>query len=173
MAEMSIVGLYAYNQDLFKDLTLPEGIDKDMVINEILIRCAELEVLYSDPIFMQFIIGHWSKVNYDVFQKMNNTTKLVYNPIWNKDGVIIEEGTTTGTNDDIASVKGFNSNTWAEAGRTEGSAAGSSKLTRTEQGNIGVTTTQQMIKEEREVSEFNIYGYIADRFRDSFCILIY
>ena len=40
-------------------------------------------------------------------------------------------------------------------------------------GNIGVTTTQQMIKEEREVSEFNIYSYIADRFRETFCMLVY
>ena len=104
---------------------------------------------------------------------MYKTTVLEYNPIWNKDGTITEETVTSGNNKDIASVKGFNSDSWAEAGRNEGSAAGSSLITRKESGNIGVTTTQQMIKEERDVSEFNIYSYIADRFRETFCLLVY
>lgn len=34
------------------------------------------------------------------------------------------------------------------------------------QGNIGVTTTQSMIREERELQEFNIYNWIADKFND-------
>ena len=44
---------------------------------------------------------------------------------------------------------------------------------RTEKGNIGITTTQQMIKEEREVNEFNIYDYIINDFKQRFCLLIY
>lgn len=37
-------------------------------------------------------------------------------------------------------------------------------------GNIGVTTTQQMINEEREVLKFNMYNYIVEQFRTEFCI---
>ena len=43
----------------------------------------------------------------------------------------------------------------------------------TEQGNIGVTTTQQMIKEQREIVEFNIYKYIIDAFKKQFMICIW
>lgn len=35
-------------------------------------------------------------------------------------------------------------------------------------GNIGVTTTQQMIEAERKVLNFNLYTIIADEFRDEF-----
>lgn len=47
------------------------------------------------------------------------------------------------------------------------------EYTRTEQGNIGITTTQQMINEEREVDKFNLMDYIIDRFKKRFCLLVY
>lgn len=40
-------------------------------------------------------------------------------------------------------------------------------------GNIGVTTTQEMIRQEREVDEFNIYDYIIRDFTLRFCLLVY
>lgn len=40
-------------------------------------------------------------------------------------------------------------------------------------GNIGVTTTQQMIEEERRVALFNLYDVIADSFVSEFCLMIY
>lgn len=40
-------------------------------------------------------------------------------------------------------------------------------------GNIGVTTTQQMIDEERRVAMFNLYDVIADSFVEEFCLMIY
>lgn len=45
--------------------------------------------------------------------------------------------------------------------------------TRIERGNIGVTTTQQMLKEQREVVEFNIYHYITESFKERFCVMVY
>ena len=47
------------------------------------------------------------------------------------------------------------------------------EYTRTEQGNIGITTTQQMINEEREVDKFNLMYYIIDSFKKRFCLLVY
>ena len=40
-------------------------------------------------------------------------------------------------------------------------------------GNIGVTTTQQMIEAERDVVKFNIVDYIVEDFKQRFCLLIY
>lgn len=40
-------------------------------------------------------------------------------------------------------------------------------------GNIGVTTTQQMIKEQREVVQFNLTDYIVSDFKRHFCVMIY
>lgn len=40
-------------------------------------------------------------------------------------------------------------------------------------GSIGVITPQQMIEQERRVSQFNIVNYIIDSFKSRFCLLIY
>ena len=47
------------------------------------------------------------------------------------------------------------------------------KTTYNRHGSIGVVTPQNMIQQEREVDKFVIYDYIADSFRDAFCLLIY
>lgn len=40
-------------------------------------------------------------------------------------------------------------------------------------GNIGVTTTQKLIREQREVDKFNLYDIIIEDFKMRFCILVY
>lgn len=40
-------------------------------------------------------------------------------------------------------------------------------------GNIGVTTTQQMIEQERKIAEFNLIEKIVASFKMRFCILVY
>lgn len=40
-------------------------------------------------------------------------------------------------------------------------------------GNIGVTTTQQMIGAEREVVQFSVIEFIADDFKNEFCLSVY
>ena len=42
-----------------------------------------------------------------------------------------------------------------------------------EKGNIGVTTTQQMLKEEREIALYSIEDIIADAFIKEFCLLLW
>ena len=62
---------------------------------------------------------------------------------------------------------------YSDSGSSSGSYNDQQTLTRTETGNIGVTTTQAMIKEEREADVFDIYSYIIKAFKERFCILIY
>lgn len=40
-------------------------------------------------------------------------------------------------------------------------------------GNIGVTTTQQMIEEERRIAMFNLQQFIVDKFRDELMLRVY
>lgn len=40
-------------------------------------------------------------------------------------------------------------------------------------GNIGVTTSQQMIQSERDLVVFNLYDVIAESFIENFCLMIY
>ena len=40
-------------------------------------------------------------------------------------------------------------------------------------GNIGVTTSQQMIEQERQISEYDIIDVIINSFKNRFCLLVY
>lgn len=202
---LSIMGLYEYDDTLFQGLQLPEGLNKDTVINEILLQCAELEILYQDVNIMKLAITTWSVANMYTWQKLYDTVVVEYNPIWNVDANITDtligsenrdiDRTGSGSNNetvnltDTEAVKGFNSDTWADSrkntkGGTDNTALSSSEVinddvarneTRTQHrtGNIGVTTTQQMLEQERQIADFNMISYIAQSFKQRFCLLIY
>lgn len=44
---------------------------------------------------------------------------------------------------------------------------------RTEQGNIGVTSSQELLRQERELAAFNFYEYLMQAFKKQFCIMIW
>jgi len=176
-ANISLPALYVFHPEIFDGLQIPNAVNKQILIDRILMDTAELELLYPDPAFLQEMIAIWSKAELQVWTKLQATLELNYNPIWNKDGTITTEtkGNYTDNGTSTGSVKGFNSDSWAEHDRMQSNRNGNSggQETRRETGNIGVTTTQQMIREERDISEFNIYGYISDSFKNRFCLMIY
>lgn len=100
---LSIVGMYNHDHAVFDGFNLPEGMEKDACITEILMQCAELELIYQDWDFMKLAITNWSTINQDKWQKLYDTTQFDYNPIWNVDGTVTETetrnlaGTDSGT----------------------------------------------------------------------------
>lgn len=72
-------------KDLFSQMLLPEGVDKETLTDNILIRGGEFEVVYSDPDFMQRAIGSWSKKWYRTFSKWVEALDIEYNPLENYD----------------------------------------------------------------------------------------
>lgn len=278
-ATLSVLGLYEWDNTLFDLLSIPEALDKQTLINNLLAELAELEVIYPNPIVMKNLIGVWSAKQLDIWERLYATTQYEYNPIENYDRQ--ESGTDGGTNntthtgtdgrteaitnggtdtraetiqdsgtegvstsssvsktgqDSITGTDtkghwkaGFDSvasgdddglvketrdqddgTTTTQYGNTE-SGSGSSTTTfgktqgiqesstygKTQNvtesktfgssinetksgthtlrahGNIGVTTTQEMIKQQREIETFNLYDIIIDDFRMRFCILVY
>lgn len=73
------------------------------------------------------------------------------------------ETTQTGTVTDVGSSSDTGSTT----------DTGTISRERTEQGNIGITSTQELIQKQREVVEFNIMDRIVKDFIQRFCILVY
>lgn len=104
MATLSLLGLYNYDESLLDGLIeslpnrngIPTGyadsyytdviIDPQSVVENLLVECAEFEILYSDFNALKRIIKIWSAKEKLVWQKMYNTICYKYNPIWNKDG---------------------------------------------------------------------------------------
>lgn len=85
---------------------------------------------------------------------------------------------STGDRRDIDSQRRLNKSGTTSANGTEDvsdSAVenGERNLETRRTGNIGVTTTQQMIREEREVDQFNTIDYITQSFKKRFCVMVY
>ena len=183
-AKLSILGLYRWNPDVFKNMSLPEGVDHETLTWNILEQCAELETIYADPEYMQASIINWSRLMLPSWKKINEALTAEYNPIWNKDGTIREtynygaiQQSGTGSNTD--KVAGFNSDSTHT--REEANSTGSSRqeahtdtTERIEQGNIGVTESSTMVRHEVELRrEFNIYKIIAEDFKRHYCLMVY
>ena len=195
---LSIAGLYKFNEHLFDGMYIPESLDRDTVVASIIMETEGLEALYVDVPFMMDAIKYWSITMRHKWDKLVASMNFEYNPIWNKDGVRIHTETEDKSSerdetvaDSTASTSnnfgaGFNTtsgltnrerDTVQNSGqvKTDDDLKESTKRESKdiEQGNIGVTSTQQLIKEEREVADINIYSIIAKDFKHKFCIQVY
>lgn len=254
-ASIDLLSMYQYDNTVLSGLTLPtdeEGhdlIDKDDVIDNLLMETAELELIYSDIRFMTLAVTSWSKKECPIWKELYDTMHYEYNPIWNKDGTVDEtitrnlagsdntsKGNTrsqditdtrnlTSTDDftrtdnlahtddatTTTDVYGYNSSTAApktkvtvdndtsdtgtqrNAGtHTDGGTVrsagtvtdagydnrattdtGTITTSRTEQGNIGLTSTQELIEQQRNTVKFNVIDYIIADFKKRFCLMVY
>ena len=114
--------------------------------------------------------------DYDTTETTNDQL-LSHNDDTQRDVTVTENGssssTTTGSSSGSEVTSGTNTGTVTTAGSDTESGTISTELEELEQGNIGVTTSQQMIEAEREIVKFNIYDHIIDSFKCRFCILVY
>lgn len=177
-ATMSLLGLYNYDNSILDGLTVPDGVDKGALINNLLRECAELEILYPQPSALKFFIGEWSKERLPVWTRLEATLHYDYDPISNYDRreewTDESSGSTEGTSEN--QTAGYNSagaDVPESKNTASSSASGKNKRVGRAHGNIGVTTTQKMIEAERKVSEFDIDHIIINEFKNTFCLLIY
>ena len=180
-AQMSVWGLYQIDPTILDGLQLPEEIDRETLIDNLLLETESLEVLYPNPDFMKMAVEVWSKERVSVWEKLYETTILEYNPIENYDrmetGTNSASGTSSGENESKTSSTAYDTNTFAD--RDKQVSGGSNEFENTGSfttrvhGNIGVTTSQQMIEAQREVVKFCLTGYIIEEFTDRFCVGVY
>lgn len=80
---ISILGLYTFDPTLFDTFHIPEALDKEALISEMLSRYAELEVLYPDAEVFKKLLEMWSKTRLPVWQHLYDTTMYKYEPLNN------------------------------------------------------------------------------------------
>lgn len=90
---LSILTMTQYDPDIWEDAVFPAEIDRDDMIDRICLDCAELELLYSDPDILKYMIRNWCRTEQHIWQKLADTLDLQYNPIYNLD-VTYEETRT-------------------------------------------------------------------------------
>ena len=254
LAKITLYGMTRWMEneedDLFEYLSLPTGMDKDTLIDVIMLRGAEFGVLYADPYFMQTMIGIWSEKHQHTFERWVKALSIDYNPLENYDrfedwtdagnrqrsdtGSGAEQNavtmaanestsnnqttdTVTGENDKMSSTdtnqvsaydagsslqnkeKTIHESTDSKNGITHTGTDGGTTVdghtqsvanrqhndnrSENEQsanvrhgrahGNIGVTTSQQMLEAEWNVARLNIYNEAAELFLEEFCIYVY
>ncbi len=199
-ATMTLIGMYNFLNyqeiDLFQKLTLPDDVDKEVCIQNILMQCDDKELLYPDSAFMINAIGMWSKKWQRTFQKWVDVLGLEYNPLENYDRQEAWSDSTStsesnsasasdsATNSNFGDTSAFNVSTYSPESKAEGSShASSSSQANSSQfeqsghsgrihGNIGVTTSQQMLLAELDVDRFNIYEEIALIFMREFVLAL-
>ena len=84
-ATMSLLGLYNWDATILDGLVVPNGIDRETVINNLLRECAELEIIYPQPDALKFFVSEWSRERLPVWEKLEATLKFEYDPISNYD----------------------------------------------------------------------------------------
>ena len=84
-ASLSIYGLYEYKDDVFDNLTLPNGMSKDILIPQILSECSDFALIYPNYDFMKMMIGVWSTNEGHIWDRLYKSELIEFNPIENYD----------------------------------------------------------------------------------------
>lgn len=173
-ATMTVLGLYNYNDTLFNSMQLPDGVDPDNVVSNLLLELAELEVIYPSWITMQRAISDWSKARVSSWERMLQALNSDYDPIENYDR---REDWTDGANSSGGyqnKVAGFNSGEQTDSNSSEQQTKSNATHSGRIHGNIGVTMAQQMIQSELDLRAVNdIVQIIVNEFKKRFCLMVY
>lgn len=134
-ATMSIRGL-AYAEDtIWNEMVLPTGMtsdDKTIITDNIILECAELEILYTDPWFMRKAIGSWSKKELPTWERIYAAAQKEYNPIENYNRT--EETTETGSDSRTDTGSGSETHSGKDTVQNSGSDSSQTSSTTTTTG---------------------------------------
>ena len=87
-----------------------------------------------------------------------------------------KDETTYGKTENVQETKTYGETIGKTGGLTHGEQIATTNEGEHElhaHGNIGVTTTQKLIREQRDIDLFNLYDIIIEDFKMRFCILVY
>lgn len=214
MARVTLWGFYQYDETLFDDIVLPDGIDKDNLVSDIMRNSGDLYPYHQVPEYLKRNINYWFARRLFDFGRMYDALRVEYSPIENydrKENITrdyensgVDRASTTlgstttstnvGSNDNENKVSAYNETDYTN--REKDTQSYNSTLTNTGSGtdttqteyglkrkevedirvhgNIGVTTSQQMIESEMSLrAKYDIYKIISREFEREFLVQVY
>ena len=190
--------LYAEQPELFRCLSIPAHLDRGLCANYIIQQLGELDTIFATPEELMGGISVWCGVNKKSWDEMWRALTASYDPISNYDRTDTETESISGAADSsfTGSTKssggdtttrqrqGFDSQNFVDADKdiselgsrndSDSSTESTSSSTRTKtlysSGNIGVTTSQQMIEAELSLRKKTMYGIITESFKRELCV---
>lgn len=245
---MNLFSLMTFDPDLFKDITLPDGVNRDRVEDAIVMRCMECALIYTEPAFVKYRIETWFKQQYSVINELYQTTILDYDVLKNTNMSETYQRTTEGdenkngnetdveneteiektdetetvnrTEDETSTgnstanseskISAFNSSSYQPDNTVDSEGTNSTSRDLTDDTsrdrdvsrdrNVGRNRNsgykndrnytenegrdrkweglnnrdpQDLIQKHRDLVQFNLYEWIADKFEDAFCYTVY
>lgn len=195
---VTLATIYNFDTSIFDGVEFPSNISVQDFVDSLLMQCGEMPVLYSSPPLLKSLIHTWSKISQYSWQHLAATLTAEYNPIENYDRKEEWEDSSTNTshytnstsNTSSGSTKeqvyGYNNlqnpadnsasnsaSTSADTSDSIGTGTSTGSRTGRAHGNIGVTTTQEMLESERRVAMFNFYDAVIRDFQKRFLIWVY
>ena len=185
---------------LFDGILLPNGIDKESLVNKIVYENWNLQPKILEFDLLKRMIENHFKIKYTSYSKIFEALESEYNPIHNFDRYEVKDEQVNDTqnkdrtlntkstgNDNVEeSTSAYNSSSYQPRSKTNDTYTNNSDDTENEKnthenkyntnnhlyGNIGVTTTQQMLEAEIKLRiENDIYSLISIDFRKEFMLL--
>ena len=190
--------IYNFDPSIFDGVEFPSNISVQDFVDSLLMQCGEMPVLYSSPPLLKSLIRVWSNVSQYTWNRLAATLTAEYNPIENydrmeewQDSSINNSRYTNSTNNTSngstkEQVYGYNNlntpadnsastsaSTSSDTSDSAGNTTSTGSRTGRTHGNIGVTTTQEMLESERRVAMFNFYDAVILDFKKRFLIWVY
>lgn len=199
-----IRALIAWDSTLFDNMTLPTDEDGnavtsiDDIVDTILFKFGDAPLFCPDPAVMKFYITKWSARRQPQWNRFYAAITAKYNPLENYDRLEkttddFTHGHKIVTNDDMTNgltvegqISADNAGTYQPSQKSINSGKDERDLDETHSGtdkraydshihgNIGVTTSQQMLQSELDlIPKLDLLAFIADDFHQEFCLMMY
>lgn len=174
---MTLYNLMQWSQTALDNYVIPEGVDRDTLNSTILMRCAQLKLVWDTPGEAEFAINTWFKANLTRFSRLWRTQHVDYNPLDNMDVQITANGqaTSTASSDTENKVSAYNASIYSpdsESG-TSSSATSATHSGQHKSGLSGMYSYQDLVGKERAISDWSFYEEIAKKFEYAHCISVY
>lgn len=198
-----IRALLAYDNTLFDNFVCPSDPDgvtvaPDVIIDRILYKYGDSPLFTPDPAVMKFYIGVWSNQRVSLWNRFFASILAEYDPLENYNRIEdtqdwMTHGHTITTDDDLTGgitvenqIAADNAATYQADSKILNGGKDqrdiSEKHTGIDKrdydshihGNIGVTTSQQMLKSELDlIPSLDLIDFIADDFHQTFNLMMY
>lgn len=171
------------DKSLFDEIRLPNGVDKQTLVNTILVESGELEVIYTDGDFLKVAINTWFERKYPMLDRWIKAINIEYKPLENynrvekwtdkSNGTTTNSGTKNSTtnNSGTDTLVGTTTNNGTKTSTNSISSSNSSTDTNSETVNntkSGSTSVgAQTSSDENKVSAFNSDSYAPSNKTDS------
>lgn len=190
---MTLYNMLQINPKLFADIVVYEKIDKDVLLDQICLRCINLDVIADEPdIFKQFV-DHFFLKNYDIYKKLYDTCLMEYEPLENVDvsinskrvldSDVVQDDASSSDSNSENTISAMNSSSYQPDNKNvSGSSAkydGSTERDDTEtyenrrHGKEGSESYQSLIQRQRELARYDFYNEFAEDFEHELCVSVY